>query len=303
MDDEAQWRQDEAAARQREAEEQAFLAGFEVQARVNVINLLMGSEALVHAERRRYGIPLPAVEADTMAAPEPKRQVAAGGENEGLAAAAAELAAAAERARALYPAPPAEERPAYDEEGFFEGVGAGATGAGPAPGAAGPAPPDPEALEDAIAQAEQDYAVLRAERVSAYPILAMYAPADLAEPVHADLSALAKGPSPAATALLAVDVAKRLRNITTTRTAVAEGTLDVWSLPRVVAITQKQFAGADGTRHAELIQRRVADAEWDEVLGDIALGVLGLALGLAAIGTGMAGAPRPPRRSRRSPAA
>ncbi|MPZ49079.1 MAG: hypothetical protein GEU75_07225 [Dehalococcoidia bacterium] len=284
---------------EQDAEDEAFIQAFELHARLNVINMLLGSYVMVQSERKRYGISMEAIEPDTMAAPEPAGQIAAGGENEGLAAAAAQVADAVHALYALY----AElEGLAVSEAGSGEYDPLGQLGREEdearhiVPHAeAGSESMGESSLEvlDRIEMAKLDYELTRAEAVQAYPILAMYAPelGGLEDSRTEGLSKLAQGPSPEARAVLAVDIAEKLDNIKTTREAIASGALDVWTLPRVVAMTKKQFKVASESHQDQVIENAMSDAVWDDILGSIALAALGIGFGLAAFVTGGGTAP------------
>jgi len=248
-----------------DAEDAAFLRSFETRALELTNGLLDGSEARIRGERERYGIVDGTVD------------------DEGLALAAQGLADAIGVLTTLY-----GELGTYDEgedvavgvdlegEAFFEGEPHSAGGAGRAPPRAPPAE-----LHELIEGAERDYATLRAEGLAAYPVLALYAPAHLGKgaPRVAHLAAAAP---PEQAAMLAVDLSEKLENIATVREALAHGDLQIWTLPRIVGLTRRAMDVADDSREQQALEANVASVQTDKLLQDLAVGAVGVALGLAA---------------------
>ena len=189
----------------------------------------------------------------------------------------------------------------YGELGEYEQADAGAVGAEleGAPffegepdsggGALSSPPPAPPAeLHELIEGAERDYATIRAETVATYPVLSMYAPPDLGAGAPG-VARLAAAAPPEQAAILSVDLSEKLENIATVREALADGDLEVWTLPRIVGLTRQELGVADDSREQEVLEAKIAGVQSDELLQDIAISAIGVALGLAAamsLGTG-----------------
>ena len=260
---------------ERDAEDAAFLRSFETRALELTHGLLDGSEEQMRADCERYGITRGAVD------------------DEGLARTAQGLADAIAVLTTLYGELGAYEHSAEDAvgaehegEAFFEGEPHASSGGG------GRAPPraPPAELSVLIEGAERDYATLRAEGTAAYPVLALYAPAHLGAGAPG-VAGLAAATPPEQAAMLSVHLSETLENIATVRGALADGDLEIWTLPRIVGLTKRAMGVAGDSREQQVLEDNIASVEADEALQDLAVGAIGVALGLAAAMSLGAGAP------------
>jgi hypothetical protein len=141
--------------------------------------------------------------------------------------------------------------------------------------------------EKRLHEAYQDYDLLRYEKEAEFPILAAFTPIDRRGGTHAidstaeALRRVASGGTQAESSL-ASDVDQRLEKVQTVREGVADGDIRIWEMPDIVELTKQQLGVKPGSPQARMIDDEVSAAHTWKVAKDILLGVVAIALAVAA---------------------
>jgi hypothetical protein len=259
-----------------------FLDLFEAQGLLVIGGMLRISESRVAQEKQRYGLQTNTTvtsryspsQKETVYDIKTSHSMADNEQSKGLAKAAAELAAKVDAIRAATNArdDTLGPVPSPDGDGTILGIVDEQAHA---------------AAEKQIAEAYKDYDLLRYEKEAEFPILAAYTAIDKQGGTAAiastakGLRKIAAGGAGAADSL-APDVDKRLENIKTVREGIADGDIRVWEMPDIVELTKQQLGVAPGSARARAIDEKVEGARTFKVARDILLGVVAIALSMAA---------------------
>jgi hypothetical protein len=267
-----------------ESDIDALVSSFTSDARLVLDEVLKDSETRAKAEAIKYGLTEEQIEelycADPMSGwtdtqTWTRYDMPDSPAGRGLAAAAAQLL----KRRS--------ERIAPLRNKLYELNASYARGAAPA-GAAGPwpllRPPELVTLQAEIKEEEQEYDALAAELAGRYPILGSFT-RDKSD--TRELERLAAGPSQNAAQLIGTQIAETLWKIDRVRAENApDGDVNVYKLGQIVALTKARQAIGDDSWQARVIEDQVAQATDSNIIIDIALTLLNLALVALAPATG-----------------
>ena len=262
------------------AEYEKFVDLFEAQGLMVISGLLQISERRVAEEKNRYGLQTnteiterySAIEKGTVYDFKTTHSMADNEQSKRMRTAAGELAGKVAAIRSATDAVNATM-------GLVPGPDGNEWGVVDAPGNA--------AAEKRLKEAHRDYDTLRYEKEAEFPILASFTTIDrnggtnAIDKVTDGLRKISTG-GPDATKSLAGDVDERLGNIRLVREGLADGDVRVWEMPDIVELTKKQLMVAPGSAHAKMVDEKVESARTFKVARDILLGVVAIALAVAA---------------------
>ncbi len=132
-------------------------------------------------------------------------------------------------------------------------------------------------LSQQITEKAEAYEILRVKNLAEYPLLAAFAGAGGA----AELQQISQGGTGAADTVGGL-ITKQLENIEKVRNALGSGELNIWSVPTVVKGTKMHLAFMSGTIGAKLVDDQMRTIAVTDMLSQLAIGAVALALGLAA---------------------
>jgi hypothetical protein len=265
------------------AEWKEFMDLFEARGLLLVTKLLQISEQQVLKEQQRYGLSKQSevterysyIEKSKVYGMKTTYSMADNEQSKSLSAAANELAGKVEAIRAAH-----DEMQTYI--GFVpDDYGEMVLGVTDEKGHAA-ASKKYEAANDA-------YDLMRYEKEAEFPVLASVTPIDKQGGGQAIASTLKRlrdvgqgASSASARELLAEDVDKKLENIRRVREGVADGDVTIWTMPQICDLVKRELGVEPGSAKDRIVDDRVKHASSARVARDIILGVVAIALAIAA---------------------